>query len=289
MKSELRSHLIEIARGELADCHDPAHDFNHALNVMHNAGTIGTKEGADPYVTIAAALFHDIVHYLPNDWRSDDAPKQSAAFAESALMRLDGYPKDRIPAVGEAILTHSAWLPFETASLEATVVRDADLLEATGALAIMRTFACAGAMNLPLYSPDDPFCANRTPDRLSFALDYATTCMTQVPSLLRTATARSMADQRARFVREFLGVVRSEFEQHAAVCGQAVAAHASGQPLGRRRQRGTVDRATWPAESTPGRFTAAANEAWAEGDEFVGQLKPGIESSNQTIAPTTSR
>ncbi len=210
MKAELQRQLVQIARRALADSHDPAHDFNHALNVMRNAEAIGEAEEADPDITVPAALFHDIVHYLPNDDRSDRAPQLSATFAEGVLRTLDDYPAGKVPAVREAILSHSAWLPFETASLEAKVVRDADLLEATGALALMRTFACAGVMNLALYSPDDPLCASRTPNRLQFALDYASTRMVEVPARQQTETARRMADERDQFLAFFLVQIRAE-------------------------------------------------------------------------------
>jgi uncharacterized protein len=223
MNVELQSRLIDIARHQLADSRDPAHDFNHALNVMSNALVIGDEEGADSDVTVAAALLHDVVHYLPNDHRSDEAPRQSAAYAVRVLTDLIGYPQEKIAAVEGAILTHSPWLPLEPKCLEARVVRDADLLAATGALAIMRTFACAGAMNMPLYSADDPFCATREPNRLLFALDYATTRMVRIPDLLQTPTARRMADERARTVDQFLACARQEFGQvPALLCPSAV-------------------------------------------------------------------
>ncbi len=231
MNAELQRQLTEIARRALANSHDPAHDFNHALNVMRNAEAISLAEEADRDVTIAAALFHDIVHYLPNDHRSDSAPKRSATFAEGVLRALDAYPKGKIQAVREAILTHSAWLPFEPGSLEAQIVRDADLLEATGAVALMRTFACAGAMNLPLYSLDDPLCANRIPNRLSFALDYAAKHMTEVPGCLRTDMARQMARRRATFVEGFLEAIQEEFRQPALQQVVAAAVEAEAPAL----------------------------------------------------------
>lgn len=213
MNAELQRQLIEIARNALEGSRDPAHDINHALNVMDNALAIGAEVGADDDVTIAAALFHDVVHYLPNDERSDDAPRLSAAYAADALRRLPDYPHAKIAAVEEAIRAHSAWLPFEPSCLEAQVVRDADLLASIGSLAIMRTFACAGAMNLPLYSHSDPLCDSREPNRLRFALDYTTAHMTQIPALLQTDSAKRMATERAQIVRQFLDGVRQEFRQ----------------------------------------------------------------------------
>jgi uncharacterized protein len=211
MNAELRGQLIEIARTELARCPpDPAHDINHALNVLRYADAIAEVEDADRDVTTAAALFHDVVHYLPTDSRCDLAPGESAVRAGEVLRDIAGFPPAKIPAVEHAIITHSTWLSQEPATLEAKVVRDADLLESIGALALMRTFACAGVMNLALYSTDDPLCSRRPPERLRFALDFASCHMTTIGERLCTHAARRMAAQRLEFVKSFLSEVQFE-------------------------------------------------------------------------------
>jgi uncharacterized protein len=227
MNAKLRRRLIEVAEARLSGTEDPAHDFNHAFNVMRNAENISRAEGADRDVTIPAGLLHDLVHYLPNDLRSDSAPGESAEEAEGILNTLEGYPRAKIPHVKAAIITHSPGLPFEPSSLEARVVRDADLLESIGALAIMRTCACAGAMRLPLYSPDDPFCIRRPPERLRFALDYAPSHMIEIPRWLRTEAAQNMARCRVQFLEQFLGQLRQELD--VPVSGVTRTARAAGR------------------------------------------------------------
>jgi uncharacterized protein len=212
MNPEWRRRLLEVAEARLSETEDPAHDFNHAFNVMRNAEVISRAEGADSDVTIPAGLLHDIVHYLPNNPHSDRAPEESAQEAERVLNTLGDYPRAKIPHVKAAIMTHSPGLPFEPGSLEARVVRDADLLESIGALAIMRTCACAGAMRLPLYSADDPFCITRPPERLRFALDYAPSHMIEIPRWLQTEAARNMARCRMRFLHHFLVQLRQELD-----------------------------------------------------------------------------
>jgi uncharacterized protein len=238
MNPKLRRRLIEVVEARLSDTEDPAHDFNHAFNVMRNAEVISRAEGADRDVTIPAGLLHDLVHYLPNDPRSDRAPGESAQEAATILNTLEGYPRAKIPRVKAAIVTHSPWLPAETGSLEARVVRDADLLESTGALAIMRTFACAGAMKLPLYSPHDPFCVARPPERLRFALDYVQ--MTEISRWLQTDSARHLAGCRMQFLNDFLVQLREELDipvSDLARMAAAVEPPAQGASTPRRLER----------------------------------------------------
>jgi uncharacterized protein len=195
---------------ELIDSSDTAHDFMHAQRVMHNAIEISDAEGGDLDVLVPAALFHDVVMYPKNDPRSLDAPAASAAVAASVLQATDTYPARKIPLVTEAIRLCSFANDADGATLESAILQDADRLEATGAIAIMRTFWSAGQMSLPLYDAGDPFAEHRDPDGLQYALDLFETRLLRVESRMNTATGRRLARERSTLLHVFLEAVRQE-------------------------------------------------------------------------------
>lgn len=211
MTPELREKLIKITREEMQKRqNDVSHDFNHALNVLHNAETIAASEGGDPKIIIPAALFHDIVIYPKNHPRSDEAPYESAALAREILSQLAEYTPEDIEKVVYIIGNCSWSKTSEPTSLEQQIIRDADKLAATGAISIMRTFASSGLMNRPLYNLEDPFAENRELDAKSYALDLFKTRLLEVPNRLHTQKAKEMAQSRHNFLLQFLTQLETE-------------------------------------------------------------------------------
>ncbi|EQD59475.1 metal dependent phosphohydrolase [mine drainage metagenome] len=66
--------------------------------------------------------------------------------ATDILDNMDGYPKNKIAGVAYAISKCSFSRNTKPRTIEAKIVHDADLLEATGAVSIMRTFSSSVIM-----------------------------------------------------------------------------------------------------------------------------------------------
>ncbi|HWV23013.1 MAG TPA: HD domain-containing protein [Thermomicrobiales bacterium] len=209
MNDQMRTHLEMEAR-QLIDGHDAAHDFEHARRVMANALSIGSIEGGDPDVLIPAGLFHDVVMYPKNDPRSESAARQSAKVAVTVLQATPDYPSEKIVLVVEAISNCSFHRESTHLHLDSLILQDADRLEATGAIAIMRTFWSAGQMGQPLYNPADPFAMSTQPDGLKYALDLFETRLFRVEDRLHTKTARQLAAKRSEFLHTFIEQLRNE-------------------------------------------------------------------------------
>ena len=133
----LKNELIAIARENIAQ-EDPSHDINHALRVLKNTEKIVEKEGGNYKILYPAALFHDIVKYLPQDKR--DCALESAKKTEKILFDLPQYTLQDIQEVKKIILEHPFSKNITPTSIESKIIQDADKLEATGAISIMRTF-----------------------------------------------------------------------------------------------------------------------------------------------------
>jgi uncharacterized protein len=203
MDINLKNILIEIAENNIKT-EDPSHDICHAIRVLKNAEYISSKEGGDLDVIVPAALFHDIICYPKNSPNSKHSTKASADFATVILKELPQFPQSKISKVNIAIEQCSFSKGIVPELLEAKILQDADRLEATGVISIMRTFCSAGLMKSKLYNDDDPFCKNREPDSLEYALDLFYSRLLKVKDTMHTGTARNIGERRTRVLQEFL-------------------------------------------------------------------------------------
>ncbi|MFD1510958.1 HD domain-containing protein [Lacimonas salitolerans] len=206
--SALRQDLRAIAAREMAQ--DSAHDLAHLDRVWANAGAIAAAEGgADMDVLCAATYLHDLVN-LPKD--SPDRAQASRLAAQAAAPYLEalGMGLGQIAAAQHAIEAHSfsAGIPPETP--EAAILRDADRLDALGAIGIARAFAVSGALGRSIHAPDDPFATARALDDSTFAIDHFAAKLLRLPDGMLTVTGRAIAQTRAATMRRFLGELAGE-------------------------------------------------------------------------------
>ena len=152
-----------------------------------------------------AALLHDIGE---SEGREDHHLR--GAMKARAILR--GEPTVFVEAVTHAIEAHRFRADPAPTTLEAQVLSDADKLDAIGAIGVARVYAYAGADGTALWklpwqaiagSKGD---AVRSPDALGG--DYTPVHefvykLDRIPDRLYTATARTIAAERQRFMRTF--------------------------------------------------------------------------------------
>ena len=101
--------------------------------------------------------------------------------------------------------------------IEAQIVQDADRLDALGAIGIARTFAFGGHRGQAIYKPKME--AQLHEDFESYAKAETTSInhfyekLLLLKSLLNTTSARKIAEERHRFMEEFLDRFYSEWNQ----------------------------------------------------------------------------
>lgn len=213
MNKNLRKNLIKIAKKKIKNS-DPSHDFQHAMRVLKNAEAIGKKEKADLDILVPAALFHDVIMYPKNDPRSDSASDESAEEIKKILRKIKSFPSKKIICVSESIKLCSFKKGIVPKLLEAKILQDADMLDAVGAIAIMRTFASTGSMQKPFYHPEDPFAKKRKPDGLEFAVDLFYTRLLKISQRVHTKSAKVIAKRRTKFLHSFLKEFFLELKGH---------------------------------------------------------------------------
>ncbi|MDC0737826.1 HD domain-containing protein [Cognatishimia sp. SS12] len=209
MKS-LRAQLRDVISQEMVQ--DAAHDMGHLDRVWANARRIAKDEGnANLRVLMAAAYLHDLVN-LPKDAPNrKDASRLSAQKAEPILAQL-GFSADEIAATAHAITAHSYSAGIPPESAEAEILRDADRLDALGAVGIARTFMVAGTMNRALADHNDPFAAQRPLDDQLWSIDHWHLKLLQLPQAMVTRKGRKIARKRARLMLAYLEQLAKEMD-----------------------------------------------------------------------------
>lgn len=209
MDSELKEKLTQIAK-EKINSKDPSHDFQHTYRVLSNAEKISQKEGGDLDIIIPAALFHDLIVYPKDHPKRSDSQNESANNTEKILKEIKEYPKEKIELVKSAILECSFSQNHSPSSLESSILQDADKLESTGVISIMRTFSSTGQMGRPFYNPLDPFCENRKPESKKFALDLFYNRLLLAKDRMNTNTAKKLSNERHKALIIFLEELKKE-------------------------------------------------------------------------------
>ncbi len=167
------------------------HDAAHTLRVYRNALWIARREGAcDREAVALAALLHDA-----------DDPKlfQTENFANArAFLTSRGVAPERIDFICSIIASVSFSKNKNTPpeSREAGICRDADRLDAMGAVGIARTFAFGGAHGRSMEDSVRHF-----REKLLLLKDG-----------LCTAAAREIGESRHAFLKAFLDEFRRETE-----------------------------------------------------------------------------
>ena len=158
---------------------------------------------------LAASYLHDLVNLPKNDPNRHLASHQSAQESDSILGDL-GFDAASIRATQHAIEAHSFSANIPPRTPEARILRDADRLDALGAIGIARTFVVAGALGRDLYDPDDPFAEARALDDLKFSLDHWKVKLLTLPVDMLTPAGRALAQERVSQMLGFLDTFADE-------------------------------------------------------------------------------
>lgn len=187
--------LRDYVRGQAR----PPDKFGHQPRLEALTAAVGEGFAYDRDVVIAAAWLHDLGVFVGH--RPEDAEQLAVwdhvAYACShspRILREAGFPEEKIDAVLQAIREHQP--KDEPASIEATILRDADILEQLGAIGILRTVSKVGR--------DTRF------PRFSDAVAVLRRSLEELPGKIRLATARRLVPSRIDTLRQFLQAVDDE-------------------------------------------------------------------------------
>jgi len=190
-------------RGAIADYiranAKPPDKFSHQARLYRLARELGGQEPFDDDVVFAAAWMHDLGVFIGH--RPEEvaalAAWDSVAYAMKetpGILKRLGFPSEKIPAVVEAIRTHQP--SARPTTFEGTLLRDADILEQLGVVAILRTVSKVGR--------DTRFV------RFGDALRVLKGNLERLPGQLDLEAARRLAGPRVSALRDFLSAAEAE-------------------------------------------------------------------------------
>jgi uncharacterized protein len=177
----------------------PPDKFSHQQRLYRLAVQLAEGQPCDDEVLHAAAWMHDLGVFVGH---RPESPAALAAWDHVAyaashvppILKQLGFPEGKIEAVIEAIRTH---LPArKPTSFEGTVLRDADILEQLGAIAVLRTVSKVGR--------DTRFV------RFADALQVLLRNVEELPAQLELPSARRLAEPRVEALKAFLAAVAAE-------------------------------------------------------------------------------
>ncbi len=177
----------------------PVDKFGHQPRLEALTQAVGAGLVYDRDVVAAAAWLHDLGVFWGH--RPED-PDQLSRWDHVAytcsrgpqILREAGFPEERISAVLDAIREHQP--KDEPTTVEATILRDADILEQLGAIGILRTVSKVGRdTRFPCFTD---------------AVEALRRNLEELPLKIRLASTRRLAQPRIQILREFLGAVDNE-------------------------------------------------------------------------------
>jgi len=187
---------------------DPTgHDMHHVWRVFRLAMRLADGAGADPEVVGAAALVHDL-HRVRGDGTGVDPEETLDEIA--ALLADATFPSGKVDEVLHCVAVHDEYAfrgeDVRADTVEAEVLRDADNLDAIGAVGVARTFAFGGAHGTPMWDPDGEDYSQ---------LYHFEDKLLRLRAELHTDAAREIAEGRHAFLEAFHERFRAEWHGDA--------------------------------------------------------------------------
>lgn len=176
------------------------HDVEHTLRVYRLAVRIACEEGANEQVVGLAALLHDVDDAKLSPHTAADLGNARAFMAKHYL--ADDETQAVLTAIREVSFSKNGATPPST--LEAACVRDADRLDALGAIGIARAFAFGGTRGRALH---DPTGADTTT-----TIQHFYDKLLHLAAMMTTAGGRRLAAHRHQVLTDFLDEFSAEWE-----------------------------------------------------------------------------
>lgn len=193
---------------------EAGHDWFHVERVYKMAIRINKSEKADETVVALGALLHDVADSKFHNGDESVGPEMARAFLEQEAVGAETI-EHVVKIIENISFKGGNFIPkFHSKALD--IIRDADRLDAIGAIGIARTFNYGGFKNRELYNPE--VSPNLNMDKETYKNTVSPTINHFYEKLLllkgrmHTETARKIAEGRHRFMEGYLAQFFAEWE-----------------------------------------------------------------------------
>jgi uncharacterized protein len=193
---------------------EAGHDWFHIERVYKNALQIAEHEKCDIVVVKLAALLHDIADSKFHNGDETLGPKKARIFLKS--IQVDEEIIEHVVQIIQNMSFKNSFDNTSFKSLELSIVKDADRLDAIGAIGIARTFHYGGYKNRLLYDPtiEPVMHQNKDSYQRSTAptLNHFYEKLLLLKNQMETPKGIVLAQKRHDFMLSFLAQFYSEWE-----------------------------------------------------------------------------
>lgn len=190
------------------------HGLDHVNRVVKMAQRLAIGEGVDPFLPMVAAYLHDTI---------DEKLVKSIPAAEKELQEYllkHSFTSDEVDNIMDVIknISFAHTLDGEEIhlSLIGKIVRDADWLDAIGALGITRAIYYGGAHHEKIYDPKIQ--PRQTMSRAEYRnladetiINHFYEKILKLKGMLQTKTAQQIAEHRQQVMLDFLNEFKAEW------------------------------------------------------------------------------
>lgn len=205
--------LIDRIRQSFPD-DGSGHGIDHIQRVYRLALTIAAEEKADLFIVSLAALLHDVGDYKLS---ADGMENHRSAVAEMLEgLNLSRFQIDKVTEIVERVSFKGNGTIDEQLSAEGQCVRDADRLDAMGAIGVARAFAYGALKNRRMYDPEqapetfNSFESYR--NNKSHTINHFYEKLLLLKDRMETCTGKRLAENRHAFLVSFLDEFRAEWD-----------------------------------------------------------------------------
>lgn len=213
MNSDIIAKTISFVKAQLKGA-EGGHDWFHIERVYKNALLIAKTERCNLLVVELGALLHDIADSKFHDGDENVGPATAKEFLE--LHNIDPQTIEHVIQIIENISFKGGNFERKFASKELEIVQDADRLDAIGAIGIARAFNYGGFKNRVLYDPEIAPQMNMSKETYknstSPTLNHFYEKLLLLKDRMNTETGKQIAEQRHKFMEDFLSQFYAEWE-----------------------------------------------------------------------------
>ncbi len=212
-QQEIIDQTVAFVKKELEGA-EAGHDWWHIYRVWKLASKIAESEPVNHFLVHLGALLHDIADAKFHNGNEELGPLKARHFLES--IQVD----EPVIAHVEQIISHVSFRnqkdKDDFLSPELAVIRDADRLDAMGAIGIARAFHYGGYRNREIYNPGiapnpdinkERYLAGESP-----TINHFYEKLLLLKEKMHTTTGKKMAESRHNFMEHFLEEFYQEWE-----------------------------------------------------------------------------
>jgi len=189
------------------------HDWWHIYRVWKNAEQIAKEEkGVNGFIVALGALLHDIADSKFHGGNEEIGPQMTREFLQA--QDVDELVIEQVVNIVRHISFKGGAKAQPVTTPELAVVQDADRLDAMGAIGIARAFSFGGHKGRALYDPNIPPNLQMTKEEYKNSnaptINHFYEKLLRLKGLMNTESGRSMAEERHKFMEQFLEQFFSE-------------------------------------------------------------------------------